>query len=142
VANRVAGPTRKGLIAMIKLDTVRTGIVNGDPKAWVLARRVMANPNTSAYKRAVVQELLDAHPEPGTEIVPAPATVTTVVGGADDPQLKALRREARRRTVEQYEERVLRLSRPVGYSQYMRGRIGRDAFEENLRAVVKEALAG
>ena len=184
---------------MIKLDTVRTGILSGDPHAWALARQVLQNPRTTDYKRGIVQALLDEHAEPGVTPDPAPvaapapapaATIESLLAGAglapeivsallsvvnvagvvpatapavaevavgtstdelseedagdlvieDDSQVKAMRREARRRTVEQYEERVLRLSRPVGFSQYMRGSVGREAYEENLRAIAREAI--
>lgn len=200
---------------MIKLDSVRTGILSGDPQAWDLAQRVLDNPKTTAYKRAAVQELLDTHPRPGSQQpeTPAPAvsiasalvsplpaptgdaparwilqaagvpdaiieaalaalattSVTVPVTPAadapaqvqamdasadmseedagdlvieDDPVLRQMRREARRRTVGQYEERVLRLGRAIGFSQYIRGQHGKAAFEENLRDVVTEALAG
>ena len=71
---------------MVKLETLRIGIINGDAKAFIGADRALANPATTKYKRRVLTELLDAHPRPAG--APAPVTVPPVV--APEPVPPAL----------------------------------------------------
>lgn len=79
------------------------------------------------------------------EVPVAPAPEMTAVSDEDvaakvaieeDPLLKARKREARRLAQEQYDVRTLKLAKPVGFTSYMRGPLGREAFEENLEALI------
>lgn len=186
---------------MVKLDKIRAGIIDGNAQAFEWARHALANPNTTAYKRRVLTELLATHALPAgvepiaTTVAPAPAVAAPVAQAPeaaqatrwilqaagvpdavieaalaclapvsvtlpapasapvdeqavsedndpgdlvieDDPVLKEFRREARRLAVEQYDVRVLKLGKPISFSQYIRGSVGRQAFEENLRELM------
>lgn len=83
---------------------------------------------------------------PTVTVAPAePAPEMTAVSDEDvaakvaieeDPILKARKREARRLAQEQYDVRTLKLAQPVGFTSYIRGPLGREAFEENLEALI------
>lgn len=190
---------------MVKLDKLRAGIISGDVAMWKAADRAIENPNTTKYKRGVLESLMAANPRPAGAVVTAPAPTTTAptvtatpvvevdtalamrtllqgqglaqdvidiavaiagLGGSttvevpvapaapeetavseqdiaakvaieEDPVLKARKREARRLAEEQYDVRVLKLAKPVGFMAYKRGPLGREAFEENLAALIE-----
>lgn len=54
----------------------------------------------------------------------------------EDPVLKAQKRRARQLAAEQYDVRVLKLGKAVGFTSYIRGPLGREAIDENLRELI------
>lgn len=109
----------------------------GDPAQamrWIL----QANGVADTIIESCIATLL-----PAAVVVPAGADDEAVQEDAafvaaldEDPVLKAQKRRARQLAAEQYDVRVLKLGKAVGFTSYIRGPLGREAIDENLRELI------